>query len=563
MKKNIDCLLIGHNEMSFSLHEKTVARMGLNSAAYRDLSLNFIRYNNKPYTISDTFNLLFAKSNPEGCFPPLKMGETFSYTIAYLGSYLNKHGFCFDYINDFQEEKSKLAEILEKNNILTIAIITTLYITPFPIIEIIDFIRQYNQTAKIIVGGPFISTLARTMSPDLLEHLLKHTIKADIYVNSPQGEASLVGILNSLKSKSLPDNVPNIYYKIGDRLESTPEKAENTALSENPVNWDLFSPDAGEFISIRTAISCPFSCAFCGFPQRTGKYQTAEVEFIKKEMDTLDKIGKVKCLNFIDDTLNVPPHRFKEILRMMIKQGYQYKWNSYFRCQYADNEMVGLMKESGCDGVFLGIESGSQQILKNMNKQVNIEKYFQGIELLKKNGIVTFGNFIIGFPGENHETLQDTIRFIKDSGLDFFRVQLWYCEPITPIWEQREKYGIIGDNFEWSHSTMNSKTACDLVDEIFLTTEYPTWIPLYNFDFFHLWHLVHRGLNLKQVRDFLNAFNQGVKEKLRNPLQKDVDINVIKQMKKACLGNDYTAYSSNKKQNLLEKYDVDFDYRKN
>jgi hypothetical protein len=196
--------------------------------------------------------------------------------------------------------------------------------------------------------------------------------------------------------------------------------------------------------------------------------------------------------------------------------------------------MVELMKESGCEGVFLGLESGNDHILKNMNKAADIKKYLDGIECLKKYGIVTFGNFIIGFPGETGETVRDTVDFIEKSGLDFFRAQLWYCEPITPIWKKRDLYNIRGESFEWSHATMNSQKACDLIEHIFLTVKEPTWIPQYNFDFDNLWHLVHRGMSVEQVRDFLKSFNFAIKEKLLEPSRREVSYEALKLLKKAC-----------------------------
>lgn len=82
--------------------------------------------------------------------------------------------------------------------------------------------------------------------------------------------------------------------------------------------------------------------------------------------------------------------------------------------------------------------------LNNMNKSADIDKYKEGIKLLKENGIVTMASFIIGFPGETYETVKDTINFIEETQPDFYRAQLWYCEPITPIWNKKDKYGIKG-----------------------------------------------------------------------------------------------------------------------
>jgi radical SAM PhpK family P-methyltransferase len=561
MKKAIDCLFIGHNEMDFLEYEKTIRRMGVDSGAYRDLSLNFFRYENRAYSTAGIYNALRSSCNGANqSFQPLNMGETFSAAIAYLGTFLNRRGFTFDYINSFQDRKTQLAEKLTQLDILTIAVTTTYYISALPIIEIIDFIMQYNTTAKIIIGGPFIATQIRNQDAATIEYLFSSTLRADFYVNSSQGEAALVEIIKALKNNLSFEHINNIYYKSNGSYISTPLAREINVLSENMVDWDLFSDGVGEYASVRTAISCPFSCAFCGFPQHAGAYQTADVEAVEDELKKLNRIETLKSVHFIDDSFNVPPKRFKEILRMMIRNQFRFKWHSYFRCQFADRETVELMRESGCEGVFLGLESGNDQILKNMNKSATIENYQRGIELLKECGIATFGNFIIGFPGETHETVQDTIKFIEKSGLDFYRTQLWYCEPITPIWEERKKYKIQGESFEWSHNTMDFKQACDLIEEIFLSSGQPIWVPQYNFDFDNLWHLVHRGMSIQQVGDLLNTFNEVVKEKFRNSEQGGVSSQYLYQLRKLCCGGNDEDELTDAHQLSTNRLDTDFNF---
>jgi radical SAM PhpK family P-methyltransferase len=326
------------------------------------------------------------------------------------------------------------------------------------------------------------------------------------------------------------------------------------------VNWDLFAPNAGEYVNVRTAISCPFACAFCGFPEHAGKYQPAEVAALEQELTQLDRIGTVKSVYFIDDTFNVPVKRFKDILRMIIKNRYRFRWHCNFRCQFSDREMVELMKESGCIGVFLGIESGNNQILKNMNKKASREKYLEGAALLKEYGIVTHGSFIVGFPGETEETVNDTITFIQESQLDFYRAQLWYCETITPIWREREKYKIKGSQYEWSHATMDSKTACDLVDKIFFTIRDSVWVPQYNFEFDHMVHLIHRGMSIRQAKDFLKAFYMGIRERMETPSRKEVSFEVIKQLKSA-LGDERPPDEGTEDAvNIVTKYQAGFTF---
>lgn len=563
MKKAVDCLLIGYNEMDFVQYEKNLRKTGTNSGAYRDLNLNFIRYDNRPYPAAEILNLFCRDSGSSAStFKPVTIGETFSPAIAYLGTYLNNRGLTFDYVNSFQDHQEELAQKLSKQEILTIAITTTLYVSELPILEIIRFIKTYNLTAKIILGGPFVSTRARVLDTKELEYLFFNTIGADFYINSSQGEATLMELIYTIK-KNLPlDRVNNIYYQ-GDnhqRLITTTTRREDNRLSENMVDWDLFSHHLSKFAALRTSISCPFSCAFCGFPQHAGKHQTLEVEYIQKELNRLQEIGKVKVINFIDDTFNVPTGRYKDILRMMIKNKYGFRWHSYFRPQFADREMVRLMKESGCEGVFLGLESGSDQILGNMNKMANREKYLKGIDLLKEYEIITFGSFIIGFPGETRETVQETLQLIAETRLDFYRCQLWYCEPITPIWKLKEKYKIKGESFEWQHVTMNSKTASDIIDEIFLTNRGPVWIPQYNFDFDGIWHLIHRGMSLKNVKAFLESFNQGIKEKLDAPTAREISFQVIKGLKNSCREISDFNDSFKEKKPALDSYNITFNY---
>jgi anaerobic magnesium-protoporphyrin IX monomethyl ester cyclase len=538
MSSTIDCLFIGHNEMSFVDYEKRVGQMGINSGAYRDLNKNFIWYNDIPYPVPGIFNLFNPKTDgTEGNSRLFTLGDSFHLAIAHLGTYLHRRDFSIDSINDFQLEKELLAEKLSRDNILAVVITTTFYITIFPIMEIVKYIRKFNPKAKIIIGGPFIAGSVRSLESLHLEYLFK-TMGADIYVNSSQGESTLTKIIRALKENLPLSGVENIYFKEDGKFRATSIERENNSLAENMVDWDLFSHLLTPVVNVRASISCPYSCAFCGFPQHAGPYQTVGVEEVQEGLNRLDKIDVVESVQFIDDTLNVPVKRFKNILKMIIKNDYKFQWHGQIRCQYVDDEMAELMKESKCEGVFLGIESGSNKILANMNKAADVDEYYRGIQLLKKYGIVTYGNFIIGFPGENHETVQETIRFITQSGLDFFRAQIWYCDPLTPIWNKREEYRIQNAQFEWTHATMDAKIASEITDDIFLSVSNPQWVPQYNFEFEGLLHLIHRGLSWPQVKQFLKAFNQGLKEKLHRPSVKNTDSHIINQLKRSLEKSD-------------------------
>ena len=114
---------------------------------------------------------------------------------------------------------------------------------------------------------------------------------------------------------------------------------------------------------------------------------------------------------------------------------YDFRWYSFIRCQYINDDIARMMKESGCDGVYLGIESANDQILKYMKKAATGKKYMQGVEYLKRYDITTFAAFIIGFPGEIEEDFQQTLSLIDEVGFDLSYSFIYSARPGTPAAE--------------------------------------------------------------------------------------------------------------------------------
>jgi p-methyltransferase len=138
-----------------------------------------------------------------------------------------------------------------------------------------------------------------------------------------------------------------------------------------------------------------------------------------------------------------------------------------------------------------------------MNKAATPEKYERGMELLHQYGVLTFASFIMGFPGETEETFRESVDFVKATRPDYYRTQLWYCEPGTPVDRQREKYRIEGEGFVWSHATMDSMAAMDHIDRAFLEIKESTWLPQWSFDFWTIPYLLGKGYSLEQFRKLM------------------------------------------------------------
>lgn len=517
----MDCLFIGYNELEFcSMKELSKNDMYLQ----KTMGLQYINYKNTNYTLKDIFNH-FNSQNCKGkdTFTPVGLGDSFSNTIAYLGTYLHRRGYSIDYVNTFNDYKDELTYKLRNEKVKCVAIPTTFYLSEHPIMEIVSFVREHNSETKIVVGGPFIAALVNLnqANQQIIQHVFSE-IGADFYIYSSEGENTLSELVGVLKNNSPVDKIDNLFYLSQGRYLSTSNNRENNNLEENTVDWKLFGNNRYKVFNVRTSKSCPFRCSFCNYHQIAGEYTTVSVDAIERELDTLKERGHAFGIGFVDDTFNVPPNRFKEIMRMMIRNKYNFKWASYFRCQFADRETIELMKESGCEFVFLGIESANQKILDNMNKNVQVEDYKKGIALLNEYNITSVAALILGFPGETLQTYQDTIDFIEECKPTFFRSNIWYCDPFSPIFNQRDKFNIQGAGYDWAHSTMNSKTASDLEYDLMKKVKNSTWIKHYDLDASLVFSLISQGYSVQWIKKFVHLFNDYVIEKIESGTEKKI-----------------------------------------
>jgi radical SAM superfamily enzyme YgiQ (UPF0313 family) len=277
---------------------------------------------------------------------------------------------------------------------------------------------------------------------------------------------------------------------------------ENNELDESTIDWSLFdSHEITPVAYLRTARSCPFACTFCNYPVMAGEHVVSKVENVEKQLKYLSSIGTTDIV-FIDDTLNVPLTRFKNMLRMVIKNGLKFRWISFFRCSNADEEAIDLMKESGCVGVLLGIESGDQQILKYMNKAATLERYRWGIENLHRRGIATFASLICGFPGETQESVINTLNFIEEMAPTFFNVQLYYHDLRSPIHKKANEFQIQGAGYSWRHRSMDWREAIQKAKYLYKNIHASRYLPLHGFSLWGVSYLLSRGISLEQIKKF-------------------------------------------------------------
>src|SRR5262249_51767883 len=472
---------LGHYDLGFDFHEGLLRAKGANSPDYRNLRMDFITLDDRKLPYLDVLNNLTGQQ--------LHWTEMTQVAPVYLTSFLRHFGINAEFSGFFHSKRGELNDLLSQKP-KVVAVTTTLYLTPLVAKEAVKFVRERSPDSCIVVGGPLIDNLSYHLEEADFRLILEE-IGGDVYVQQRQGEQTLVNLLMRLRENDDLRKVKNCYIKWQGQFVFT---GAETEFSLTPINWDNYKEkDLGATLQTRTALSCPFRCTFCDYPIRAGKWVPQEIDSVEKELRQIQERSGVHNLVFIDDTFNVPVDRFKQILRMMIRNEFTFRWYSYLRCNIMDEELCELMSKSNCAGVFLGIESGDQGVLKVMKKATSPDQYLRGMKLLRANGIMTFASLIIGFPGETEQSVNNTIQLLQDAQPTFFRGEIWYNNPRAPIYKSKDIHGIDGLGYKWRHNTMDWGQGCEMMAKLFGQVTNSTWLPMYDFDFWILPYLEGKG----------------------------------------------------------------------
>ena len=497
---NIDCVIIGYHELSLQSEIDRVTQMP-ESGHLRALSANTVALGDKRFSCLEFLNRGVERELGEN--PKLHVSAMPNLGVAYLRNFLYMAGFDVEMINFFDFERERLEELFTKNSVTSVAITTTFYTDDAPIRDIVKFVRACSPETKIIIGGPHILNICSFYQKETLHYSLR-VMGADYYVFDSQGEATLTRLVRVLRD-GIPDTskIPNLFIRQGREVTRTDRVPENNDLEANRIQWRTFPrKSVTPTIMTRTARSCAFKCSFCTYPVLAGDLSLMGVDAIEQQLLELQDLG-VENIAFTDDTFNVPLVRYKAICRMMIKNRFRIKWFSYLRCGNLDEEGLDLLAEAGCAGVFLGIESGDTDILKNMNKKAVPMKYKKGIVGLRERGVPCYASIIVGFPGENIDTVRRTTEFLQESEPTFFHPELYCHYQFAPVHGRAADFELKGTGYSWSHKTMDWRQAQDLLVDMITAVRQSTYLPTYSCDFWVLPYFYGHGLSMDFIRSFL------------------------------------------------------------
>jgi len=180
---------------------------------------------------------------------------------------------------------------------------------------------------------------------------------------------------------------------------------------------------------------CPFSCDFCSKPVWGDLFRKPPLEKVFREIEEILSLGYT-CLWIADDCFTLDNEYLTAFCDEMIRRGVPVSWTCLSRVDRLTPELVSLMKRSGCIRVYLGLESGSDETLRLMNKRVTVEQGIRAVHLFSQAGIGIAGFFMVGYPGETVESIEKTFALVLSLPLD----EAWFTIPLplpgTPLFSR-------------------------------------------------------------------------------------------------------------------------------
>jgi hypothetical protein len=298
-------------------------------------------------------------------------------------------------------------------------------------------IRQDCPNVKIFGGGPHVDLFQ--------ERILNRYPYFDALVYG-EGEDTLRYLTERGGSREAYSSIPNLIYRDGDILCATEEKIVKDLDSLPMPVYDpaIYPSMAGDekikLIVIDESRGCSNNCAFCIHPVKShSTVRTKSIKRLVQEIHRLQKEGGFHAFRFAGSC--TPYSLLNDFSTEIINQSLNIKYSSFAHIHHSEEADFDLIRKSGCVALFFGIESGSQRILNRLNKHITTLEITTTLQRARKAGLFTVGSLIFPAPGDNDETMTETLELIRGLNLGSITLQPPILMPRTRWFETPDTYG--------------------------------------------------------------------------------------------------------------------------
>ena len=340
-----------------------------------------------------------------------------------------------DFLNDcFLPDKSLdeiyllvAKEIIKKNP--DIVGFSTDYYTYHHIIQISKFIKKLKNNCVIIFGGPQASACdVETMN----------SFEVPDFIIRGESEISFPELVDTIEKNSNWDNVAGITYRNNGKPSQTKPRTLISNLDDLPYPaFDLVDIQKRDLVNIEAGRGCPFACTFCSTSDFWIRmYRMKSANRICDEIEFLQKNYEIENVSLVHDCLTADHKPVIELCETMDQRKLQVKWGCSSRTDTINPKLIRRMAASGCRHLYFGLESGSKEIQKLINKNLDLEQAFEIVKSARKSGIEVTTPFMVGFPKETKKQIAQTFETIyRALACDVYLVQIFVVAPYgdTPL----------------------------------------------------------------------------------------------------------------------------------
>jgi radical SAM superfamily enzyme YgiQ (UPF0313 family) len=217
------------------------------------------------------------------------------------------------------------------------------------------------------------------------------------------------------------------------------------------------------------------------------------VRGVKKAVDDIEAVldtFKPPAISINDDSIGLNKKRAVEFCQEIMRRNLEFEWSAKTRVDCISEDVLQLMKKAGCTAISYGVESGSPEILKNINKKITVGQIIEAFELTRRAGIRTEATLMIGNPGETARTVRETEDLLAVVRPDHIWVSFTAVYPGTALYELAKQEGFISDDYWLS----------DLVAPV-----YTRALPIRRI-FYYKWRMNFNQLRRrKELREFIKS----------------------------------------------------------
>ncbi|OHB47218.1 MAG: hypothetical protein A2099_02720, partial [Planctomycetes bacterium GWF2_39_10] len=334
-----------------------------------------------------------------------------------------------------------------------------------------------------------------------LDLVIRHEVEAGMRDLLEKEDLELIpGITFRDKSNKIVKN-PN--RKLFKNIDSLPFPARN--LLKNHL---YRRPDTGESLTVvMTSKGCPYNCVFCLAGELSDYNLIVRNPFrVVDELEECAKKYHIRNFFFYADTFTLKKDWVISLCEEIIRRNLKIRWAANSRVDTLDEDRVRVMQKSGCEVIGFGIESGRQEILDKSKKGITLENSENAIRLCKKYGIKSYMLFMIGFPWETREHIEDTVNFAIKLNGDFADFNVVYPYPGTEMYKIAKELNLFDEGELCGHDISRS-----MQRTLYLTTDELAELRKYAIRRFYLrpGYLVKKLTQIRSPLEFKNYFAKG------------------------------------------------------